>query len=92
MQSFHHIRAQLLNFACRLVDDLEPDDPDINLRTLSLSRTLDRIYWLDENLYDGEDEADESDKAAPPNRIESVDDGQASERPPLQDASQEDDG
>ena len=88
LQSLRHIRAQLMRFACRLAGDLDPDDPDVNLRTLSLSRTLDRIYWLDENLYDGEDE-NEASQADPPNRARFIYDGKAHEHPPWHDPSQE---
>ncbi len=88
-QTLLYIRDQLLNFASRLAADLEPDDPDVNLRTISLARTLDRVYWLDQTLYDGEDEADESEKTAPPNRIKYVYEGQANEHPPWHSASEE---
>jgi len=90
LQSLRHIRGQLMIFARRLADDLDPDDPDVNLRTLSLTRILDRIYWLDENLYDGEDEAEVA-EPDPPNRIEFVYDGAAHEQPPWHNAPNLDD-
>ena len=89
LKRLHYIRDQLLEFSCKLASDLDPDDPDVNLRTISLARTLDRVYWLDQNLYDSEDEADESGTAAPPNRIEYVYEGQASEHPPWHSAWEE---
>ncbi len=89
-QTLLHIRDQLLRFSSQLVDDLDPNDPDINLRTLSLSRALDRIYWLDETLYPSDEEEDGSDKALPPNRIAFVYEEQAGEYPPWHNASQED--
>ena len=57
LENLRHVRAKLMIFVRRLADDLDPDDPDINLRTLSLIRILDRIYWLDQNLDYGQDEA-----------------------------------
>ena len=89
LKRLRYIRDQLLEFSCKLAGDLDPDDPDVNLRTMSLARTLDRVYWLDQNLYDGDDEADESGNAAPPNRIEYVYEGQASEHPPWHSAWEE---
>ncbi len=83
LKRLHYIRDQLLQFSCKLAGDLDPDDPDVNLRTMSLARTLDRVYWLDQNLYDDEDEA------APPNRIEYVYEEQANEDPPWHSASEE---
>ncbi len=88
LQSLLYIRAQLMRFACRLAGDLDPDDPDVNLRTLSLSRTLDRIYWLDDNLYDGEDQ-EEASQPDPPNRARLIYDGKAREHPPWHDPSEE---
>ena len=44
------IRDQLMKYARQLASDLQPDDPDSNRRTLSLTRTLDRIQWLDQIL------------------------------------------
>ena len=90
LQSLRHIRAKLMIFARRLADDLDPDDPDVNLRTLSLTRILDRIYWLDEILYSGEDE-EEVHEPDPPNRIEIVFDGQVHEHPPWHGATQKED-
>lgn len=51
-KDFAFIRARLMTFARQLAADLHPDDPDTNLRTLSLTRILDRIQWLDTMLPD----------------------------------------
>ena len=44
------IRAQLMKCARELAVDLESVGPDINIRSLALSRVLDRIQWLDQIL------------------------------------------
>ena len=49
---FSFIRDQLMKYARQLAADLRPDDPDSNRRTLSLTRILDRIQWLDQILPD----------------------------------------
>ena len=49
---FSFIRDQLMKYARQLAADLLPDDPDSNRRTLSLTRILDRIQWLDQILPD----------------------------------------
>ena len=90
LQSLRYVRERLLIFARQLAGDLDADDPDINRRTMALSRTLERIRWLDENLYDSEDEGAPSEQAAPPNRMRFIYDGEAHEHPPWSDASQED--
>ena len=76
-----HIRGQLLNFARQLADKLDPDDPDVNCQTMSLSRALDRIYWLDEKMVDGEDLENETKMPEQPNRIENTYDDPAREQP-----------
>ena len=90
LQKLYYIRERLLIFARDLARGLDADDPDINRRTMALSRTLERIRWLDENLYDSEDEGAPSEQALPPNRIAFVYEEQAGEYPPWHDASQED--
>jgi len=91
LENLRHIRAQLMIFARRLADNLDPDDPDVNLQTMSLSRVLDRIYWLDENLYDGQDEETETSESLPPNRIAFVYEEGTHEQPPWHNASSETD-
>ena len=50
------IRAQLMKCARKLAIDLEAVGPDINIRSLALSRVLDRIEWLDDLLPSQENE------------------------------------
>lgn len=89
LENLRHIRAKLMIFALRLADDLDPDDPDVNLRTLSLTRILDRIYWLDHNLDDGQD--DESAEAELPNRMRCIETGEIFEQDPWLSTSAETD-
>lgn len=87
-QSLLHIRDQLIRVSRQLADNLEPDDPDINLQTMALSRILERAHWLDETLYPSDELEDESDIAAQPNRIAFVYDETDHERPPWHNASE----
>lgn len=45
---FRNLRDLLMQLAKKLAANLRPDDPDINQRTLALSRLLDRIQRLEE--------------------------------------------
>ena len=51
-EDFRKVRDILMNHAHRLAANLRPDDPDINRRSLALSRILDRVHQLDEMLPD----------------------------------------
>ncbi|MCE2473129.1 MAG: hypothetical protein J4G18_14820, partial [Anaerolineae bacterium] len=51
-EDFRKVRDILMKHAHRLAANLRPDDPDINRRSLALSRVLDQIYQLDEMLPD----------------------------------------
>ncbi|MCE2472192.1 MAG: transposase, partial [Anaerolineae bacterium] len=51
-EEFRNVRDILMQHASRLAVNLRPDDPDINRRSLALSRILDRIAQLDEMLPD----------------------------------------
>ena len=51
-EDFRKVRNILMNHAHRLAANLRPDDPDINRRSLALSRILARITQLDEMLPD----------------------------------------
>lgn len=47
---FRKVRDILMSHAHHLAANLKPEDPDINRRSLALSRILDRIHQLDEFL------------------------------------------
>ena len=49
---FRKVRDILMDHAHQLATNLKPDDPDINRRSLALSRILDRVHQLDEMLPD----------------------------------------
>lgn len=49
-ENLAHIRGKLMNYARQVADDLNPEQPDANRRTLALSRVLDRIQLLDQTL------------------------------------------
>lgn len=49
---FRKVRDILMSHAQRLAESLNPDDADINRRSLALSRILDRIHQLDAMLPD----------------------------------------
>ena len=49
---FRKVREILMGHAHQLAVNLKPDDPDINRRSLALSRILDRIHQLDAMLPD----------------------------------------
>ena len=51
-EDFRKVRDILMNHAHRLAANLRPDDPDINRRSLALSRILDRVHQLDDMLPD----------------------------------------
>lgn len=51
-EDFRKVRDILMNHAHRLAANLKPDEPDINRRSLALSRILDRIAQLDDMLPD----------------------------------------
>lgn len=51
-ENFSYIREHLMRYARELAADLRPADIDSNLRTLTLSRILDRIERLDNILID----------------------------------------
>ena len=51
-EDFSYIRGHLMRYARELAADLRPADIDSNLRTLTLSRILDRIERLDNILID----------------------------------------
>ena len=51
-EDFRKVREILMNHAQRLAANLKPDEPDINRRSLALSRILDSIAQLDEMLPD----------------------------------------
>lgn len=55
-EDFNYIREKLMSCARVMARDLQPNQPDINTRSLALSRILDRIEWLDELLPDQEEE------------------------------------
>ncbi|MCY4070253.1 MAG: hypothetical protein OXG60_03035 [Chloroflexi bacterium] len=48
LDDFTYIRDQLLQYARQMAGDLRPSATDSNLRTLALSRVLDRIHWLNQ--------------------------------------------
>lgn len=50
LEDFRRVRDILMNHAQQLAENLKPDDPDINRRSLALSRILDRIHQLDDML------------------------------------------
>lgn len=50
IEAFRRVRDVLMSHAQKLADNLAPDDPDINRRSLALSRILDRIHQLDDML------------------------------------------
>lgn len=50
LEDFRRLRAVLMRHAQNLAANLNPDDPDINRRSLALSRILDRIHQLDNML------------------------------------------
>ncbi len=52
LDDFRRLRSVLMQHAQNLAADLNPDDPDINRRSLALSRILDRIHQLDAMLPD----------------------------------------
>ena len=47
LEDFRKIRDILMDHAHKLAKNLNPDDPDINRRSLALSRILDRVHQLD---------------------------------------------
>ena len=47
LADFRKVRDILMNHAQQLAVNLKPDDPDINRRSLALSRILDQIHRLD---------------------------------------------
>ena len=51
-ENLAHIRGKLMNYARQVADDLSPDQPDANRRTLALARVLDRIQLLDQTMPD----------------------------------------
>ena len=55
-ENFSYIREHLMRYARELAADLRPADIDSNLRTLTLSRILDRIERLDSILIDKDTE------------------------------------
>ncbi len=50
IEVFRKVRDILMKHAHKLAASLDPDDPDINRRSLALSRILDRIHQLDDML------------------------------------------
>ena len=50
IKDFRRVRDILMNHAQRLAASLDPDDPDINRRSLALSRILERVHQLDDML------------------------------------------
>lgn len=79
-EDFTFIREQLMKYARQMAADLQPDDPDINRRTLALARVLDRIQWIDNILPDHSSER--------VIRIEYYYDGKVQDLPPWHGASQ----
>ncbi len=51
-EDFRKVRDILMDHAHQLAANLKPDDPDINRRSLALSRILDRVHQLDDMLPD----------------------------------------
>ena len=51
-EDFRKVRDILMNHAQQLAVNLQPDDPDINRRSLALSRILDQVHQLDKILPD----------------------------------------
>ena len=77
---FTFIREKLMTYARAMAANLAPDDPDINRRTLALTRILDRIQWLDQILPDRIPER--------VIRFEHYYDGEVQEHPPWHGASE----
>ncbi len=50
LENFAYIRDKLMTYARQMTRDLQPNAPDVNRRTLALTRVLDRIEWLDSRL------------------------------------------
>ena len=67
LDDLNYIRAQLMKVARDLASNLDSSGPDINTRSLALSRVLDRVQWLDQLLDTPDPEPEPAAEPAPHN-------------------------